>query len=97
MASVVLFLAAASPLFSQNIRVLVWDERQPQQKEAYPDFIGNHIAGHLRKLPGITVNKSVGLDDPQHGLGGDTLDTCDVVISPPAVRRTSGSLAPGWS
>ena len=46
-------------------------ERQPQQKEAYPDLIGNQIANHLRKLPGIT--KSVGLDDPQDGLGGDTL------------------------
>jgi len=43
----------------------------------HPDFAGNHIAGHLRKLPGITVTKSVGLRDPQHGLGGDTLDTDD--------------------
>lgn len=66
--SVVLFLTAASPLFSQHIRVLVWDERQPQQKRL-SRFIGNHIAG---------------LDDPQHGLGGDMLDTCDVVISSPA-------------
>src|SRR5690349_11206437 len=78
--SAVLLLAIASPLSSQNIRVLVWDERQPQQKEAYPNFIGNHIADHLRKLPGIAVTKSAGLDEPEHGLGGDTLDTCDVLI-----------------
>jgi hypothetical protein len=49
--------------FAQNIRVVVWDERQPAQKTAYPNFIGNQIAEHLRTLPGITV-KSVGLDDP---------------------------------
>ena len=78
--SAVLLFAAITPLWSQNIRVLVWDERQPQQKDAYPNFIGNHLADHLRKLPGITVTKSVGLDDPEHGLGGDTLDNCDVVI-----------------
>jgi len=71
---------SAINVFPQNIRVIVWDERQPAQKTAYPDFIGNQIAAHLRTLPGITVVKSAGLDDPEHGLGGDTLDQCDVLI-----------------
>lgn len=72
--------AWVSSSLAQGIRVVVWDERQPQQKTAYPNFLGNHIAEHLRKLPGITVVKSVGLDDEQQGLGGNTLDGCDVLI-----------------
>jgi trehalose utilization protein len=63
-----------------DIRVVVWDERQPDQKRVYPNFIGNHIADHIRTLRGIRVTNSVGLDDPDHGLGGDTLDNCDVLI-----------------
>lgn len=79
--AVLLAVLSASAVigFAQNIRVVVWDERQPAQKTAYPNFIGNQIAEHLGKLPGITV-KSVGLDDPEHGLGGNTLDQCDVLI-----------------
>src|SRR5262245_43763222 len=44
------------------IQVVVWDERQPAQKQAYPNFLGNQIADHLRGQPGIAV-QSVGLDD----------------------------------
>ncbi len=62
------------------IRVVVWDERQMDQKKVYPNFIGNHIAQHLGSLPGIRVMKSVGLDDPEHGLGGDTIENCDVIV-----------------
>lgn len=61
------------------IRVVVWDERQPAQKSAYGDFLGNTIAARLAKLPGLSV-KSVGLDDPEQGLSNDTLDHCDVLI-----------------
>ena len=32
------------------IRVVVWDEQQPTQKEAYDNFLGNCIADHLRVL-----------------------------------------------
>lgn len=62
------------------LRVLVWDERQPEQKKAYDGgFLGDTIAKHLAGLPGLTV-KSVGLDTPEQGLDEATLATTDVVI-----------------
>jgi len=64
---------------NKNIRVVVWDERQPSQKQAYEDFLGNQIAGYLRKQSGLSVT-SVGQDDPGQGLGERLLDNCDVLI-----------------
>ena len=62
------------------IRVLVWDERQPEQKKAYDGgFLGDTLAKHLAGLPGLTV-KSVGLDSPEQGLGEATLAETDVVV-----------------
>lgn len=69
---------------SRPIRVVVWDERQPAQKQAYENFLGNHIADCLRGIRrGKTAEfdvKSVGLDDPGQGLSKDVLDNCDVLI-----------------
>ena len=62
---------------TRPIRVLVWDERQPRQKEAYTNWLGNQIADHLRTRPGLSV-RSAALDDPQQGLG--SLDETDVLI-----------------
>ena len=62
-----------------TIRVVVWDERQPQQKQAYENFLGNQIAEHLRSQPGLSV-QSVALDDPEQGLSEDVLRECDVLI-----------------
>ena len=59
--------------------MVIWDERQPEQKTAYGDFLGNTLAAHLATKPGLTV-KSVGLDDPDQGLSDDVLDHCDVLI-----------------
>jgi trehalose utilization protein len=64
---------------AEDIRVLVWDEQQPRQKEAYDHFLGNTIAEHLEKLPGIST-KSVNIDDPGKGLAPDVLNHCDVLI-----------------
>jgi trehalose utilization protein len=61
------------------VRVVIWDEQQPAQKEAYDNFIGNYIAGYLQKRDGLAV-RSVRLADPQQGLAKDTLDQCDVLI-----------------
>lgn len=61
------------------IRVVVWDERQPKQKEAYDNFLGNAIADYLKKQPGLEV-KSVCIDDPEQGLSKETLDNCDVLV-----------------
>lgn len=62
------------------IRVLVWDEQQPEQKQAYGDkFLGETIAAYLAQQPGLQV-KSVGLSHPDQGLDNDTLAVTDVII-----------------
>ncbi len=62
---------------ARPIRVLVWDERQSQQKQVYPDWLGNQVAAHLRTVPGLQVT-SASLDDPRQGLA--TLDQTDVLV-----------------
>ncbi len=37
---------------ASSVRVVVWDEQQPAQKEAYANFLGNQIAAHLREQSG---------------------------------------------
>jgi hypothetical protein len=86
--------AASSSKSDSDIRVVVWDERQGDQKKVYANFIGNHIAGHLGSLPGIQVLKSVGLDDPEHGLGGNIIDNCDVLIGGDTYDRVKSPLRP---
>ena len=66
--------AAAAPR-----RVVVWDEQQPAQKEAYDNFLGNAIAAHLEKQPGLAV-RSVKLDDAEQGIGAPLLDNADVLV-----------------
>ncbi|MCY2968657.1 MAG: ThuA domain-containing protein [Planctomycetota bacterium] len=68
-------LSGAEP----KIRVVVWDEQQPQQKQAYENFLGNAIAAHLEKQPGLRV-VSANLQQPEHGLSTDLLDNTDVLI-----------------
>jgi cytochrome c len=70
--------AAAAPA-PEKIRVLVWDERQPDQKRAYENFLGNAIAEHLSKRAEFEV-KSVSLADPEQGLGRDVLEQTDVLV-----------------
>ena len=60
-----------------GIRVRVWDERQPAQKKAYPNWLGNQIADHLRTVSGLSV-ESVCIDDPEQGL--KDLDSVDVLV-----------------
>ena len=70
-------LHAADP---PSVRVLVWDEQQPEQKKAYGDkFLGETIAAHLGAQPGITV-KNTNLNAPEQGVDEATLDATDVVI-----------------
>ena len=69
--------AAEAP--EPRIRVLIWDEQQPEQKQAYENFLGSQIASHLKTLPGISV-RTARLDDPEQGLPADVLDNCDVLI-----------------
>src|SRR5437867_185666 len=61
------------------IKVVVWDEQQPAQKQAYPNFLGNQIASYLQSVPNLSV-KSVSLDEPEQGLSDAVLDDCRVLI-----------------
>ncbi len=63
----------------QPVKVVVWDEQQLAQKEAYPNFLGNQIAGHLKSLPDMSV-RSVSINEPDQGLAAGVLDDCHVLI-----------------
>jgi trehalose utilization protein len=65
---------------AEPIRVLIWDEQQPEQKQAYGDkFLGETIAEYLEKQPGISV-KTATLTDADQGLSDTRLDGADVLI-----------------
>src|SRR5262245_10900019 len=64
---------------ARYVHVLVWDEQQPAQKQAYDNFIGNEIANYLKTCRELTV-ASARLDDPQQGLSKQALDNTDVLI-----------------
>jgi trehalose utilization protein len=80
--ALLLIVPAAHPARrAKPIRVVVWDERQPAQKEAYENFLGNQIAQVLRERGGTDFEvRSVGLDDPDQGLPASLLDATDVLI-----------------
>ena len=59
------------------LKVLVWDERQPAQRQAYREGLGVRVARHLRGCAGLAVTEAL-LDDPGQGLGA--LDSMDVVV-----------------
>ena len=62
------------------IRVLVWDEQQPEQKQGYGEkFLGETLAAHLAKQPELAV-KTAKLDDADQGLGDAALEAADVLI-----------------
>jgi trehalose utilization protein len=64
---------------AEKIRVVVWDEQQPRQKEAYADFLGNAIAGHLKKNAAFEVSTKK-LNDKKQGISDETLENCDVLV-----------------
>ena len=72
-----LLLASGCATAAAPVKVLVWDERQPRQSEAYDNFLGNEIARRLGGAEGIDV-VSVGQDDPDLGLGA--LDEQEVLL-----------------
>src|SRR5580698_773112 len=71
--------AIAHDAEAQSISVVVWDERQPEQKQAYDNFLGNQIAAHLKSKPGFSV-QSVSIDDDEKGLSPGIIRECDVLI-----------------
>ena len=49
------FLMTGKSDAADPVRVVIWDEQQPSQKQAYPEFLGDYIAAYLRKQPGLEV------------------------------------------
>ncbi len=74
-----LLAISSSSQAATPIRVVVWDEQQPRQAEAYDDFLGNDIAAYLGQFAEFSV-VSKRLDDPEKGIDAATLDNCDVLI-----------------
>jgi len=65
---------------AEPVRVLIWDEQQPQQKQAYGDkFLGETIADHLKNLPGLLIRVAK-FDDPEQGLSDAALESTDVLV-----------------
>lgn len=68
---------------SKPLRVIVWNEfrherSNPKVAEIYPD--GMHIViAEFLKQQGHEVRTAT-LDDDHHGLGGDALSSCDVLV-----------------
>ena len=62
------------------VHVLVWDERQPRQAEAYDNFLGNEIVAQLKASTDDLEFRSVALDDPEQGLSVVNLDWADVLV-----------------
>ena len=77
--SLVLLFAGLTRNQAAPVRVLVWDEQQPAQKQAYENFLGNEIASYLKTRSGLAVT-TARLDDPDQGLSKATLDNTDVLI-----------------
>ena len=70
----------SSRLRAEPIHVLIWDERQPRQAEAYDNFLGNEIAQRLQAASTDFELRSVCLDDPQQGLAAGNLEWADVIV-----------------
>lgn len=82
------------PAFAQQINVLVWDEQQPTQAQAYDNFLGNAIAAHLKKNPKLNVT-TITADDPFQGLSPKVLNNIDVLIMWAHVRKSEVSSETG--
>jgi len=79
-ATILLLLTNSMAAAQTSVRVLVWDEQQPEQKQAYGDkFLGETIAASLQNRPGLSV-KSSALRDTDQGLSQTLLDQTDVLI-----------------
>ena len=61
------------------VKVVVWDEQQPAQKQAYPTFWATRSRVISRSQSGMSV-RSVSINDPGQGLGAGELDDCHVLI-----------------
>jgi trehalose utilization protein len=59
---------------------LVWDEQQPEQRQAYGEqFLGEAIAARLAASAGLVL-KTASPTSPEQGLSATNLDATDVII-----------------
>jgi len=65
---------STSSLLAEQVHVLVWDERQPRQEEAYDNFLGNEIVARLKSSTDDLELRSAALDDPDQGLSAGNLE-----------------------
>ncbi|MGN6494507.1 MAG: ThuA domain-containing protein [Agriterribacter sp.] len=79
---------------AKKIRVLVWDETGDAQKEAYENYLGKSIADQLSSNPAFTVSSAT-LNDPEQGIGSNTLQNTDVLIWWGHIRHGEISAAKG--
>ena len=68
----------------KKINVTVWNEyRHERQEESigkvYPEGIHNAIAKHLKSFDNLNVSTAT-LDEPEHGLTDEVLNSTDVLI-----------------
>ena len=64
----------------EKIKVLVWDEQQPEQKQVYDGgFLGEHVARYLQKADDLQV-KTASIKDPEKGLSTKALQAADVLV-----------------
>jgi trehalose utilization protein len=76
----ILLCVTAYTAQSAPVRVLVWDEQQPEQKRAYDGgFLGDAIVAYLSKQPGLTV-KSANISQIEQGLADSDLNATDVLV-----------------
>lgn len=74
-----LLTVAFTSYSAEPINVVVWDEQQPSQKEAYDNFLGNEIAAYLESQTGLNV-RSTSLAAAEKGLADNVLDSAQVLI-----------------
>ena len=65
---------------AQSIHVLIWDEQQPLQSEAYDNFLGNEILSQMKSSTNNLEFRSVNINESQQGLSDENLDWADVLI-----------------
>lgn len=78
----------------EPVRVLVWDEQQPAQKQAYPDYLGHQIATYLASRPDLQVTEAK-LDDVGQGITDEQLNEHEILIWWGHVRHREIPVATG--
>jgi len=73
-------LGTLAAVCAEPIHVLVWDERQPRQSEAYDNFLGNEIVAQLKASSDRLELRSVTLSDPYQGVSEANLNWADVIV-----------------